>query len=255
MLTPAQQAEADRQRILSQLESGKAGAPAVRRKRPRTLWLGAAVVCLAIAVIAGLWWWSDADSAPNPSSATAAAADTPAAAGNSAASDVSSEEVLASAPPAAVIQEDHAARAQDKQQSLSDMLDTPAHASDKPNGNELSKALESPSGPPAAAPHKPATSDKPKHKPKTNPTVAKSPRAEEKTKTSPEEENDVALLAALVAHTQSEREADPAPAKPRRLSLDEQIAQCNKFSKTKAAHCRERVCDGRSKTGACKVHK
>lgn len=270
LLTPAQQAEADRHRILSQLETGKVGKPTTRRKGWKPVWIGAGVLALAVAVMAGLWINQDYESDAHIAAVSAAAAGTaagaaparPAAsvdttsasAAPSASGEVSSDEVLSSAAPAAVIQEDRAAQAQDKKQSLGEMLENNSEAAVSPAAGKhdpsmLSSALEKPSaGAAPQSPHKAAAKEKPKAKPAT---VAKAPRPKEKEKTSPEEENDIALLAALVAHTQSEERRAEPPKKPR-LSLDEQLNQCKKLSKTKAAQCHERVCEGRSKTGGCK---
>ena len=266
LLTPAQQAEADRHRILSQLETGKAGKPAVRRKKS-LVWVGAGALAVAIAVIFGVW--ANHDDAGDAHLAAVSAAATggsavpapapavpAAAAAQTASSDVSADEVLSSAAPAAVIQEDRAAQAQDKKQSLGEMLENNSEAAVSPaagkhDPNMLSSALETPSANAAASQpaHKAVVKEKPKAKPAT---VAKTPRPKEKEKTTPEEENDIALLAALVAHTQSEERRAEPPKKPR-VSLDEQLNQCRKLSKTKAAQCHERVCEGRSKTGGCKV--
>ena len=92
---------------------------------------------------------------------------------------------------------------------------------------------------------------KPVHKPKPKPAPKETKKAPAEPATMPEQESDIALLSALVAHAQVAERAE-APKKPK-LSLKEQLAQCKKFGKTKAAECRERVCQGRTKTGDCKV--
>ena len=271
LLTPAQQAEADRNRILSQLETGKAGKPAVRRARSRGAMIGAAVAVLALA--AGIGWMMQGRDADRQLAAVAAAgkddvaragtgaagaagtavAATATPAGTDTASDTAAATTGAATPsdaaaPAAVIQEDKVAQAQDKEQSLSDMLDeggTPVKADHAALANTLEAT-------PAAA--KTAASRtqqkvvaKEKAKPKST-TVAKAPREPEAT---PEQENDIALLSALITHAQAEERA-AAPKKPR-VPLKEQLAQCKKLGGAKAAQCHERVCDGRSKTGECKV--
>ena len=118
----------------------------------------------------------------------------------------------------------------------------------KPSPDVLSKALETPSaGAPAAA----KSAAKPVQRPKPKPTPKETKKAPAEPATTPEQESDIALLSALVAHAQAAEKAETA--KKPRLSLKEQLAQCKKFGKTKAAECRARVCEGRTKTGDCKV--
>lgn len=255
LLTPAQQEEADRNRILSALESGGgAGKPAVKRNRSRVVWAGLGVGALALAVGLGTWvtretahsevMASVAAASKEVPPAPAAPAPAPAAAG-----EVSADEVLASAAPAAIINEDRAAQqAPVKQESLSEMLNAGGEPAVKPGHDVLSKALETPS---AGAPAPAKSAPKPAPKPKPKPAAKETKKAPSEPATTPEQENDIALLSALVAHTQAAERAE-APKKPR-LSLKEQLAQCKKLGKTKAAECRERVCEGRTKTGDCKV--
>jgi hypothetical protein len=256
LLTPAQQEEADRNRILSTLESGSsAGKPAAKRGRGRLAWAGLGVALLAMAVGIGAYVTRENAQSEVMTSVAAASKDlppTPTPAPSAAApTEVSADEVLASAAPAAVINDDPAARqAPVKQESLSEMLNAGGAPAPKPGHDELSKALETPS---AGAPAPAKSAAKPAPKPKPKPAAKEVKKAPSEPATTPEQESDIALLSALVAHAQAADKPD-APKKPR-LSLKEQLAQCKKFGKTKAAECRERICEGRTKTGDCKVVK
>jgi hypothetical protein len=255
LLTPAQQAEADRNRILSTLESGGLVKPSRKPLRGRPLIIGGGVVALALLIGVGVWVARDA---AQDQSLLAAAAVPPATAPTPASpAEVSADEVLAAAP-AATINDDPAARtAPQKQESLRDMLDANS-APAKSDHDELSKALESTPAVARAAPKaapKPAHADTAKRveKAKPKPAAKAETKAAREPKNTPEQENDIALLSALVAHTQTlEAPETPAKVKP---SLKQQLAQCKKFGKTKAEQCRERVCDGRSKTAECKVQR
>jgi hypothetical protein len=254
LLTPAQQEEADRNRILSTLESGSsAGKPAAKRGRARLAWAGLGVALLGMAVGIGTYVTRENAQSEVMTSVAAASKDLPPTPAPSAAApaEVSADEVLASAAPAAVINDDPAARqAPVKQESLSEMLNAGGAPAAKPGHDELSKALETPS---AGAPAPAKSAAKPVPKPKPKPAVKEVKKAPSEPATTPEQESDIALLSALVAHAQAADKAE-APKKPR-LSLKEQLAQCKKFGKTKAAECRERICEGRTKTGDCKVVK
>lgn len=180
---------------------------------------------------------------PAPVAASAAVVAAPPAAP---AAEVSADEVLASGGPAATINDEHPAQqAPEKQQSLSEMLNEGGQPSPKPAHDVLSKALEKPSG---AAAHKAAP--KPVPKPKPKPVVKDARKLPTEPPNSVEQENDIALLSALVAHAQAVEKAN-TPKKPK-LSVKEQLAQCKKFTRSKAAQCRERICEGRSKSNECK---
>lgn len=261
LLTPAQQEEADRNRILSTLESGSGAAkPAAKRGRSPLVWAGLGIALLMIAVGIGTYVTRETAHSEVMTSVAAASKELPpatapavaAAPAPAAAAEVSADEVLASAAPAAVINDDRAAQqAPEKQESLSEMLNaggqTAAPAA-KPGHDVLSKALETPS---AGAPAPAKSAAKPVHKPKPKPAPKETKKAPAEPATTPEQESDIALLSALVAHAQAAEKAETA--KKPRLSLKEQLAQCKKFGKTKAAECRARICEGRTKTGDCKV--
>nr|GEU80227.1 hypothetical protein [Tanacetum cinerariifolium] len=172
---------------------------------------GAAVLALA----AGIGWMVQGRDADRQLAAVAAAgkddvarADNdhmaPAAATASAA-DGASGPVGGAAPadgpsPAAVIQEDRVAQAQDKEQSLSDMLDeggTPIKA----DHAALAKTLEAT---PAAAKSAPRAHQKVVAKEKAKPKSTNVAKAETDAETTPEQENDIALLSALITHAQAE---------------------------------------------------
>ncbi|WP_426322089.1 hypothetical protein [Pseudoduganella sp. R-43] len=71
---------------------------------------------------------------------------------------------------------------------------------------------------------------------------------QEATQPSAEEENDVQLLAALVAHAKYDTSANA------RMSLSKALDQCKKQGKQDAARCRLRVCEGRWKKNECRVY-
>ena len=252
LLTPAQQEEADRNRILSTLESGSGAAkPAAKRGRSRLAWAGLGVALLGMAVGIGTYVTRESAHSEVMTSVAAASKDLPPASAPAPAApaEVSADEVLASAAPAAVINDDRAAQqAPVKQESLSEMLNAGGEPAAKPGHDVLSKALETPS---AGAPAPAKSAAKPVPKPKPKPAAKETRKAPAEPATTPEQESDIALLSALVAHAQAAEKAEAA--KKPRLSLKEQLAQCKKFGKTKAAECRARICEGRTKTGDCKV--
>ena len=257
LLTPAQQEEADRNRILSTLESGSGAAkPAATRGRSPLVWAGLGIALLMIAVGIGTYVTRESAHSEVMTSVAAASKELPPASAPAPApaapAEVSADEVLASAAPAAVINDDRAAQqAPVKQESLSEMLNAggePAVAAAKPGHDVLSKALETPS---AGAPAPAKSAAKPVPRPKPKPVVKETKKAPAEPATTPEQESDIALLSALVAHAQAAEKAEAA--KKPKLSLKEQLAQCKKFGKTKAAECRARICEGRTKTGDCKV--
>lgn len=206
---------------------------------------------LALAVGVGTWLTRETAQGEVMASVAAGSKDVPAQPAPAAApapaapAEVSADEVLASAAPAAVINDDRAAQqAPEKQQSLSEMLNADGEPAPKAGPDVLSKALETPS----------KSAAKPVAKPKPKPAVKETKKAPNEPATTPEQESDIALLSALVAHAQAAEKAEKAEAtKKPKLSLKEQLAQCKKLSKAKAAQCHERICEGRSKTGDCKA--
>jgi hypothetical protein len=266
LLTPAQQAEAERNRILSTLEasggkrSPKSPADAPRAARAPWIWALSGLLVAVLAGGAGLWYGQQgSDGAPvvasravvDPVPHTVA---------------VPVVEPIADAPATATIEDDKPAQAgADVQPSLSDMLAAePASApgtrpANGASGDVLSQALEAPSGTalaaaaaapvvtkavsrptPAAAPAKPKLPAKQvaAAKPKPKPTPAAPP------------DGDVMLLSALIAHAQA---AEPTGGKKARASLEQELAYCKKQTRMPLAACQARACDGRATAAACKV--
>ncbi|MCC7601137.1 hypothetical protein IGS61_26860 [Janthinobacterium sp. FW305-129] len=230
LLTPAQQAEADRSRILNHLEGGRRPAPVPhegRRIGRWAVWVGMlAGAMLLLATGAWLGQGETAAQAEPALSSTAPAPETPAAAPVTAAASIREEEQQAL-----------------PQQSLSEMLDAdlpaPVSAPVPSARDVLSKALERPqkSAPKAAPPKKPTA------KPLK-------PAAPAKPATTPEQENDVALLAALVSHAQAAKPPKKTPS-----SLQAQLQQCSKLKPAAADSCRQRTCAGRVDKPLCKAAK
>ena len=268
LLTAAQQAEAERNRILSTLESNGAGDPHAARQPGRPIWQWGALAVAAIALAAGALHWSGQDGAPERFAAAPVQPAAPVA---------RAEKTVAVTPPAtATIEETHAEPASatptpgTPRQSLSDMLGAAPPAA-PPGKNVLSQALEAPGQRPAekadakkpgkventskkdadkkADKHTDKKSDK-----KSDHRLAVKPNPGEKEtslrRAVPEPDGDVAILSALMAHAHASEAA--AAVKPRR-TLDQELAACRAMKGQKAARCHERVCEGRSKTGGCKV--
>jgi len=149
------------------------------------------------------------------------------------------------APPAVASIHDEA-----PQQSLSEMLDAgaTATAATAAAGNAraahpddvLSKALETPSPPPAAVkPAVKALRPAAKKPPVKGPAATPARRAED---------SDVALLSALLAHTQ----AAPVPKKTA-SGLRTQLQQCATLKRDAAGACRARACQGHAGNAQCKA--
>lgn len=238
LLTPAQQAEADRSRILSHLEGGRKPAPVPNEgKRSRlAAWGGMAAGALLL-LATGAWLGQRetvAEEAPLLAT-TVPAPPAPAADTVSAAASIREEEQPAR-----------------PQQSLSEMLGAdlpvpvpvpvPAPVPVHGTRDVLSKALETPQ---KSAP-KPARA--PQKKPLAKPLKPAEPA---KPAVTPEQESDVALLAALVSHGQ----AGTAPKKAPPPSLQAQLQQCSKLKPAAADSCRQRTCAGRTNKPQCKAAK
>lgn len=268
LLTSAQQAEAERNRILSTLEAtdgerkrapkAASGAQAGPAARTPWAWLMFGLVVAAIAGGAGLWY-GQRNAAPAPVLAAATpqpeAAPVPAVSAVPAAGDAG----------AATIQDDGAAHADAAGgQSLSEMLETapaaPATAAAQHDaapgagGDVLSQALEAPDGTAlAAAAAVPAVAKAaPKPAPKTSPAKPKPVKQVAARKATPApQDTDAVLLSALIAHANA-AEAAPKKARP---SLEQELKACRKQPKADLAACRERACEGRSNVGLCKVQR
>ncbi|WP_157792402.1 hypothetical protein [Janthinobacterium sp. GW458P] len=228
-MTPAQQAEADRSRILNHLEGGGRPAPVPREGRRSGRWaVWGGMLAGALLLLATGAWLGQRETAAQAEPAlasTAPAPETPA---------------VASAPvtAAASIREEEQAL---PQQSLSEMLGAgmpaPVSAPVPSPRDVLSQALETP--------QKSARKAAPPKKPPAKPLK---PAAPAKPATTPEQENDVALLAALVSHAQ----AGTAPKKAA-PSLQAQLLQCSKLRPAAADGCRQRTCAGRVDKPLCKA--
>jgi hypothetical protein len=266
--------EAERNRILSNLEGGGAAARGAARPRARW-WVGIGLGALAL--VAGGAWLADGDAGDTPAEpAVVAAAPAPAKAAPA----------PAAAPAATINDVGHAAAAPPpKQQSLKEMLSAPSTPAPKASADVLSKALESPPAPtrtPRAAAGRSDEANKKlaqarierkhaeaqaklkkkaqaKEKEQAKAVAKTRAKAEAKTraearakanarKKKAEPDSDVTLLQALVAHAQ----AHPEPA--RRPGIEAQLKQCEQSGKDGAAEsCRARVCAGRAGTdAACK---
>lgn len=242
LLTQAQQAEADRNRILTTLEGGNTGSSA-RSRRGRlslrkSMGAGAALLLL---VAAGVWLGQRGERAGDDDGLAAPVA-LPVA---------TAAPAIVEAPPAAASIHDEApSGAAVPQQSLSDMLDAGAaatvataaasNASAAHPGDVLSKALETPS-PPAAAAKQVARAARPTAKK----TPAKVPAATPARRT---EDSDIALLSALLAHAQ----AAPAPKKTA-AGLRAQLRQCAALKRDAAVACHARACQGHGDNAQCQA--
>ncbi len=252
LLSSDQQAEADRHRILSGLDGKPDGttAGAEKARRGKLTWLAAGAAVLALSGGAAAWLSSEgekeivlAGSAPLPSSAAPAAAltsepmavpppadvstaaileDMPLVGGKDAAVDAKKQaeaedelnKMLAPAAPARV-----AVKAAPKKQVVVAKAAAPVKVAEKPRMTEMAMNVE------------PVLRKKP---------VAKKPAAPA--------DNDVALLAALVAHSKS--------AQPKRgTGPAAQLQHCKTLgSVAEAEQCRARLCAGTAKKEAeCKV--
>ena len=280
LLTPAQQAEAERNRILSTLEATdgerkrapKAARPLDAAPTARTpwAWLVFGVMVAVVAGGAGLWYGQRsvpasplvvAAALPPPSQQDAAPAPTPA-------TPVARETATPAQASAATIQDEGVAHAGAAGgQSLSDMLEAapaPAPAA-APHGapagadsDMLSQALEAPSG--AALAGAAAVPAVLKTEPKTARAAQKTPAkpkpapkrvAAKKAAPAAPQDTDAVLLSALIAHANA---AEPA-AKKARPSLEQELKACRTGPKAQLAACRERACEGRSNVGLCKVQR
>jgi hypothetical protein len=269
LLSPAQQAEAERNRILSTLEAsgGKRSAAASPKARHDSrapwMWAFSGLLVAAVAGGAGLWYGQQRE----PLTPVIVAAATPEVVAQT---DVAANGAIAPAaaePATAIIEEDHQARSAplpDAQPSLNEMLaaEPPAPPAAGATGDVLSQALEAPAGSAlAAAAAAPVVakvaagktdraSVPAKPKPPVKRVAAVKPAPKVVPKPAPAPDGDVMLLSALIAHAQA---SEPATQTRTRASLDQELAYCKKQPKAELAACRKRACDGRATAAACKV--
>lgn len=227
LLSTEQQAEADRNRILSKLD-GKPEAKVASHGKAAWLAVGAAVVSLC----AGAALWGAYDTPADVAQAGAAPTEPVQAPVVTAAPAAAPAEPEVSA--AAILDEVAGAAGTE---SLQDMLDAPAPA--KPaEQDELTQLL---AAAPAAAVHAPATKTPPKPRAEK---VAHKPAPRKKNAAAPakpvrQADSDVALLAALVAHSKA----------PQARTLK----QCKQLGGAEAEQCRARLCASSAKNEAdCK---
>ncbi|NRR30305.1 hypothetical protein HSX11_08895 [Oxalobacteraceae bacterium] len=262
---------------MSKMEGGKTKAYKPRKSASRNVlrWSVAGLGVLAVA--AGALIWLDSEpatdtllaSAAAPSANTEAPASghsgTPAAAAAVPVAAAALAATAAAAPDApstaAIIQEDKAA----SQQSLKDMLnakpEAKAAAKSTHPADELSHALERPaaekavSKPVQAKAEVKSKPEKHKAEQKPEPKLAKADKIEKadkdkaasktaKAKAAPERDNDVTLLAALMAHVQAQR--------PKKGVVAARLKECKQLSGEEAQQCQDRVCRNDHGDAACK---
>lgn len=233
LLTPAQQAEADRNRILTKLEHGKADPPAARPRSRKLAWGAGGAAALALIGGAAFWNGGTAPVAPHAAPMIAAANVAPARveppAVKPAEPEVSAAAILDEPAPAAVA-------------SPAPKVDAAA----KTAPDDLRRALEEGTEK-KHTPHKAvAKADAPKPLAKASSKLAPAAPRKAPAKTTPD--SDVALLSALVAHTQASRGAsDATPA------LKKELKACSRLKGSKARDCREEACLGfENSVAACK---
>lgn len=244
LLTPAQQAEADRNRILTKLEHGKTQPrPAVVRAPRRLAW-----GVLALALIGGAAAWMMDEPAPAVV-AVAGTAPVPAAVPAPVpAATIHDEPRAAGAPPTEVA-------AKPARDDLRLVLEegpapkTPAPAPAKAGADDLRDALEAtPAAKKTVAPKPAVKAVKAAPKPPAKPVakaVAKDAPRKVPARATPD--GDLALLSALVAHTQSSRASDNARA------LKRELKACRRLKGNQARDCREEVCLGQDRgVAACR---
>lgn len=255
LLSAAQQAELDRQRAAS------GAAPIAKTDRrqaqvglQRRNWLfGGSIAVLAAFVGVSAWLMNDvsSDAAMNSWVRKPAAAPVAVVQPVAAAPAVAAEAPPVDASPlAAAITDERPADKDMPQQTLKQMLN--AEPAPKAGPDVLSQALE------AEAPRKRAEPklakvdkvDKDEAKPRAKVAGNVKPAPVKPAKAKPAEpDSDVALLAALVAHTHSQPEARKAAAR-----TQEQLRQCRQKSEAEEKECQARACEGRWKTdAACKA--
>lgn len=259
LLSAEQQVALEQHPVVPQAgPAAAAPAPAAARRKP--LRLAAVIAVLAgLAALAATQFASDPDPEPVLAAAPAAAAQAPAAAAAPAAADVAGSVAgtlaaadgaapngeaasPAAATPAvlaAALDAPPADAGAAKTATIIDEVPPPAGAKPK---ETLAQMLEG-----GAAPATKAGAPKVVKKPVAASKPAK-PAAKSQTSTPAEPDNDVALLAALVAHAKYDTSANA------RLSLPKALQQCKKQGKQDAARCRIRVCEGRWKKDECRVY-
>ena len=259
LLSLDQQAEADRHRILSSLDNkpGQSAAPSAKSGKGVAVWIAAGVAVLALSAGAAMWLVSEgekeivlAGTAPlpaTPAPAAALASEAPVVRGT--ADDVPTGAILNDAPPA--VQE--AVAPADKKQAdaeLAKLLDhgTPAvapkaapapRAPARPPVKPVRVAAKAPVKKPVVAVRDEASNIAPR------PRVTDAQAKKKEVKAAAPVDSDVALLAALVAHSKATQ--------PRGTGAAAKLRQCKSLgSVAEANQCRARVCAGAKGEPECK---
>jgi hypothetical protein len=260
LLSLDQQAEADRHRILSGLENKPAASLGGKEKSRKGMvaWIAAGAAVLALSAGAGMWLVSEgekeivlAGTAPLPATpAPAAALATEAPMVRGTADDVSSAAILNDAP---LIKSEPVAAADKKQadDELTKMLEhgTPAAESKAapvaPRAparpvKPVRVAAKAPVKKPVVAPREQASNVAPRPR-----VVAAPAKKKAEAKVAAPVDNDVALLAALVAHSKATQ--------PKSTGAAAKLRQCKSLdSVAEANQCRARVCAGAKSAPECK---
>jgi hypothetical protein len=243
LLSTDQQAEADRHRILSGLDGKPSGttAGAGKARRGKLTWLAAGAAVLAIGAGSAVWLAGEgekeivlAGTAPLPSTAAPAAALAPEPAAPVAPAEEVSTAAILEDVPAAPSKEALAAEKKKATDDLNKLLAAePAVHVAKP---QVKKAVA------VAKPHPQPTVMASNIEPVIKKKPAVHPKPAAKTDT------DVALLAALVAHSKAIEPKHPAGAAAK-------LQQCKTLpSVAEAEQCRARLCAGSAKAVAeCKT--
>lgn len=210
--------------------------PAAEAPRRKHLWIAGGASVLVVAIALAFMSFGDSEPAAEALVAARAPAPAPVAAPAAAPTAVSAVE----APPAQTPDNPLAALTAPTSEVAAIIDESPPPVAAKPK-ESLKQMLES--GTPGAA--KPAVSKTVRKPVKEKPAKES---GQEAVPSSAEEENDVQLLAALVAHAKYDTSANA------RLPLSKALDQCSKQGKQDAARCRIRVCEGRWKKNECRVY-
>lgn len=269
LLSSEQQAEADRHRILSALDSkpGSNSAGAKKARKGTTAWLLAGAAVLAIGAGSMAWLSNEgekeiilAGTAPLPSTAAPAAAlaSEPVVAPAPApaeAEEVSTAAILEDAPVVAAKPTVAAKNQPDDELTkfLEPKAPAPVRVAAKPAPKKpvvVAKAAPAKAAPAKTAAVKPA--DKPRPQPtamasNVEPVIKKKPVVPAKAVV--RQDSDVALLAALVAHSKASQSKKSTPAS--------KLQQCKTLpSVAEAEQCRARLCESSAKNESeCKGSK
>ena len=263
LLTPAQQAEADRNRILTKLEHGKT-APRAPARRPRRPLAWGAAGLLVLAVLGGAAFWM-ADDQPDAAPTVLAAAVAPARAVEPEPAPAAAihDEPLAATPGNGATAAATAAKPapDDLRSALEEgatVIKLPAAKPAKADPDDLRSALEEGSAvKERPVPRTTASNPKVVVKPAAKPVAktAAKPAAKPAPKAAPRKEparakpdSDVALLSALVAHSQATRGNSEGS-----RALREELKACKRLKGSKARDCREEACLGQDRSvAACR---